>query len=64
MKREENGMMMTRREFIVRSLIMGGTLLFLPLRAHTQPQNKTGQWTPAYARLENEGQLAKRIKQA
>jgi putative pyruvate formate lyase activating enzyme len=54
----------TRREFIVKSLVAGGSLLlsFSPL--HAIPQNKEKNWIPAYARLEQEGELTRRIEQA
>ena len=56
-------MEITRREFIKRSLIMGGSLLLAPvcLRAST---TKPGQRYPTYAQLEYEGQLAQRVEQA
>lgn len=56
-------MEITRREFIKRSLIMGGSLLLAPvsLRAST---TKPGRRYPTYTQLEYEGQLAQRIEQA
>jgi putative pyruvate formate lyase activating enzyme len=56
-------MKITRREFIKRFLIMGGSLLISPspLYAH---QKKDRPWRPGYEMLENEGKLAERIEQA
>ncbi len=55
-------MKLTRREFIKNLLVMGGSLLLFPLPIHAKPRDR--RWIPAYARLEEEGQLAWRIEQA
>ena len=57
-------MKVTRREFIKSSLLMGGSLLlsFSPL--HAIPPRRDKNWTPAYERLENKGQLIWRIEEA
>ena len=54
----------TRREFIIRSLVLGGSffLSFSPIHAITQKKDK--RWIPAYVLLEEEGLLAQRIEQA
>ena len=52
----------TRRDFIARSLVFGGTLLVSPDRLSATP--KAGEWLPAYGRLELEGELAGRIARA
>jgi len=53
----------TRRQFIKNSLFLGSSFLLspLPLRAE---QKKEIQWIPAYEKLEMEGKLVQRIKQA
>jgi len=55
--------MQTRRDFIKRSLLFGGSLLFYPVSLHAE-QKKDDPWIPAYEKLEREGKLAERIKQA
>jgi putative pyruvate formate lyase activating enzyme len=57
-------MKVTRREFIKSSLLMGGSLLlsFSPL--HAIPPTRDKHWTPAYKKLENEGQLIWRVEEA
>ena len=52
----------TRREFIKNTFLLGGTLFFYP--APLYPAKKGEEWYPAYAKLEQEGKLAQRIKQA
>ncbi|MFC1533687.1 radical SAM protein [Thermodesulfobacteriota bacterium] len=56
-------MLIPRRDFIKKTLILGGSLLFPPgfLRAG---QEREDQWLPAYHRLDKEGQFAHRIEQA
>ena len=56
-------MEITRRDFIRSSLLMGGSLLFSPLNLHAVPKKAEG-WRPAYEKLEKEGKLAERIKEA
>jgi len=53
--------MLTRRDFIRRAFIMGGSL-FLSPGALQARQEKEGQWRPAYDKLEKEGRLAQRIE--
>jgi len=56
-------MEMTRRHFIRNTLLLGGSLLFSPRSLPAKPPEvKTFQ--PAYERLEETGQLAKRVEQA
>ena len=55
--------MQTRREFIKRSLLFGGSLLLYPVPLHAK-EKKEERWVPAYEKLEREGKLAGRIKQA
>jgi putative pyruvate formate lyase activating enzyme len=52
----------TRRRFIKRSLVVGGTLL-LPPAALWAKSSQQERWLPAYGRLEREGKLADRIEQ-
>jgi putative pyruvate formate lyase activating enzyme len=55
-------MNLSRRDFIKTSLLLGGSLLLSPpgLRA----KSKSEPWSPAYEKLEKEGKLAQRVKQA
>jgi len=53
----------TRRDFIKRSLLLGGTLLISPVPLFAKQENEEG-WRPAYAKLEEEGKFAQRIEQA
>jgi putative pyruvate formate lyase activating enzyme len=56
-------MELTRRNFIKRSLILGGSLFFG--NSSLFALNKKGEpWYPSYAKLEEEGELAKRVEQA
>jgi putative pyruvate formate lyase activating enzyme len=57
-------MKFTRREFIKRSLVIGGAFLLSPSHILAIPQEREERWIPAYERLEKEGQFARRIKQA
>jgi putative pyruvate formate lyase activating enzyme len=52
----------TRRDFLKGSLFFGGSL-FLP-RASQAKKEKGATWIPAYEKLEREGKLAQRVKQA
>ncbi len=53
----------TRRNFIRSSLLLGSSLLFSPASG-LSGQKKDGDWVPAYEKLEREGKLAGRVKQA
>ncbi len=53
----------TRRDFIKKSLFLGGSLLLPPIPLAVE-QKKGDQWIPAYEKLEMEGKLAGRVKQA
>ncbi len=52
----------TRRDFIKRTLLLGGTLLFYP--APLWATKKEEGWRPAYERLDEEGKFAQRIEEA
>lgn len=54
---------MTRRDFIKRSLL-SGSLLLLPATSSPAEPKKQEPWRPAYAKLESQGKLAERVKQA
>ena len=56
-------MKFTRRHFIKNSLFLGSSLLLSSLPLHAR-QEKEIRWIPAYEKLEMEGKLAQRIKQA
>jgi len=56
-------MVITRRDFIRDSLLLGGSLFFMPGPLHAA-RKKEKAWVPAYARLEDEGVLAQRIEKA
>ena len=56
-------MAITRRDFIRDSLLLGGSLFFMPASLHAA-RKKEEPWVPAYARLEGEGKLAQRIEEA
>ena len=56
-------MKFTRRDFIKNSLLVGSSLLLSPASSLAAPK-KEEQWIPAYEKLEKEGKLAQRIKQA
>ena len=56
-------MEVTRRSFIKSSLILGGSLLLSPVSLKAG-QKKGGKWSPAYEKLEKEGQFIHRIEQA
>ncbi|UCD78509.1 MAG: radical SAM protein [Desulfobacterales bacterium] len=56
-------MKITRRAFIKASLRLGGYLILSGEILHAAGK-KNAPWSPAYALLENEGRLARRIEQA
>jgi putative pyruvate formate lyase activating enzyme len=56
-------MKLTRRDFIKDSLLLGGWIFISPLLISAS-QKKEGHWIPAYEKLELEGKLAQRVKQA
>ncbi len=56
-------MKLTRRDFIKGSFLLGCSFCLLPASA-LAGQRKEEKWIPAYERLEIEGKLAQRIKQA
>ena len=56
-------MKVSRREFIKSSLILGGSLLLSPNSLYAA-REKGQQWYPAYANLEREGELARRVEKA
>ena len=56
-------MKITRRDFIKSTLILGGCLLCSPSPVYALVQ-KEQQWYPAYGKLEKEGKLAERVKEA
>ena len=53
----------TRRDFIKSSFLLGSSLLLSPVSLQAT-QKKEDRWIPAYEKLEKEGKLAQRIKQA
>ena len=53
----------TRRDFIKRSFLLGGSLLLCPVSLYAK-QKKGEEWRPAYERLEKEGKFAQRVEQA
>lgn len=53
----------TRRDFIKSSLLLGGSIFLSPISLRAG-QKKEEPWIPAYEKLEKEGKLAQRIKQA
>ncbi|MDI7258722.1 MAG: radical SAM protein [Thermodesulfobacteriota bacterium] len=57
-------MKITRRDFIKHSLLSGCSLLLCPAVSIHAKQKKDDRWVPAYEKLEREGLLAQRIKQA
>jgi putative pyruvate formate lyase activating enzyme len=56
-------MAISRRDFLKRSLLLGGSLLCFPVSLHAYEKNKA-PWRPAYDTLEDQGKLAERIEQA
>jgi len=56
-------MKLTRRDFIKNSFLLGSSLFLSPLSLHAS-QRKEERWIPAYEKLEKEGKLAQKIKQA
>ncbi len=53
----------TRRDFIKKSLLIGGSFFLSSPHIHAV-QKKEERWIPAYEKLEKEGKLVERIKQA
>ncbi len=56
-------MKFTRRDFIKNSLLLGSSLLLSPSSSPAVPK-KEEPWMPAYEKLEREGKLEQRVKQA
>ena len=56
-------MKFTRRDFIKNSFLLGSSFLFPPIPVYP-PEKKEIKWIPAYEKLETEGKLAQRVKQA
>lgn len=56
-------MEITRRNFLKNSILIGGSLLLYPASLYASQKDGV-QWIPAYERLEKEGMLANRVKQA
>ena len=56
-------MKITRRDFMKSAFLLGGSF-FLPTAAAPAAPKGVERWIPAYERLEIEGRLAQRIKQA
>ena len=56
-------MRFTRRDFIKDSFLLGSSFLLSPISLHAA-QNKEIEWIPAYEKMEREGKLAQRVKQA
>jgi len=56
-------MEVTRRDFIITSILAGGGLLLFPSPSRAEII-KRSRWQPGYAKLEKEGRLTQRVKQA
>jgi len=56
-------MKLTRRDFIKNSIVLGSYVLLSPLSIHASAR-KGIEWIPAYEKLEIEGKLVQRVKQA
>jgi len=56
-------MKFTRRDFIKNSFLLGSSFLFPPIPVYPA-EKKEIKWIPAYEKLETEGKLAQRVKQA
>jgi len=52
----------TRRDFIKRTLLLGGALFLYP--GHVYATEKGEGWRPAYGKLEEEGKFAQRVEEA
>jgi len=57
-------MKLTRREFIKRALAIGGVFLYSSFPIFALPKKGKNLWSPAYAKLEKDGELANRIEKA
>ena len=57
------GMKITRRDFIKFSILLGGSVLLSPA-SHWAATKKDEKWQPAYEKLEQTGELARRIEEA
>ena len=55
-------MTMNRRDFILRSFVLGGSLI-LPVYS-LSAKTREPEWRPAYEKLERAGKLAERVRQA
>ena len=64
LRRSPTVVKLTRREFIRGFMAVGGSILLTSAPLRLLAQDKTESWSPAYRRLEQEGRLADRIKQA
>jgi putative pyruvate formate lyase activating enzyme len=53
---------LTRRDFVKNSILLGGSLLLAPTALCAEKSEE--EWLPAYAKLEQEGQLARRVQEA
>ena len=56
-------MEMTRRD-LIRAFLWAGSSLLLPAIGHPLERKKQESWRPAYEKLEKQGKLADRVKQA
>jgi putative pyruvate formate lyase activating enzyme len=56
-------MAITRRDFIIHTFVLSGSLL-LSSSSLLAARKEEGQWVPAYAELEDKGVLAQRIEEA
>jgi putative pyruvate formate lyase activating enzyme len=56
-------MVMSRRDFLRTSLVLGGSLFLSPGPAIVAQTREDG-WEPAYAKLEREGRLQKKVEEA
>jgi putative pyruvate formate lyase activating enzyme len=54
--------MITRRDFMKRALVLGGSLLLSPVSVYAGKREE--EWLPAYAKLEQEGKFVEKIEQA
>lgn len=56
-------MNITRRDFIIRSVLLGGSFLFTPVSLHAKREKGT-PWLPSYYGLEKEAKFLQRIEEA